>query len=66
MMLFLMIWILLVAAAGGLAVGALWGRELEKGSCGHRAECGLAHISCEGCLSTTGAGRKVSNQTGDR
>ena len=55
MMLFFVIWILLIGAAGCLAVGALWGRELAKGSCGHRDGCGRSRIACEGCASITPA-----------
>ena len=60
MMFFLVIWILLVGAAGCLAVGALWGRELAKGSCGHHADCARARIACEGCTSTTQVRPKAS------
>jgi hypothetical protein len=44
MILFLLIWVVVVAAAGGLAVGALWGRAPQKGSCAGRegADCSLA------------------------
>lgn len=47
MTLFLLIWLVLVAAAAGLAVGALRGRPLRGGSCAVRAVAGPD--ACEGC-----------------
>jgi hypothetical protein len=49
MTLFLLIWVVLVAAAGGLAVGALWGRALRKGSCAGSAVAGCDLAACQGC-----------------
>lgn len=45
MMLFLLVWILMVAAAGGLAVGMLWGRAPRKGSCAGSEGVGCA-LAC--------------------
>lgn len=44
MILFFFVWFLLVAAAGGLALGLLRGRELRKSGC-----AGLTSPACLGC-----------------
>jgi len=49
MLLFLLVWIVLVAAAAGLAVGALRGRVLEGGPCAARLAAGLPIDRCQGC-----------------
>lgn len=49
MSIFLLIWILMLGAAGGLAIGSLWGRKLEKGSCARSAETGHPSVACQGC-----------------
>jgi hypothetical protein len=63
MTLFLTIWVVLVGAAAGLAVGALRGRELRRGSCAGRSLTGGPLDGCGGCVPTddehriTGCGR---------
>lgn len=47
MMLFLLIWFVLVAAAAGLAVGLLRGRPLPGGPCAVRAVAGAR--ACAAC-----------------
>ena len=49
MAVFLLIWILLLGAVSGLAVGALWGRELRKGGCAGQRLAGGRFAECQGC-----------------
>ena len=57
MTLFFIIWLVLVAAAGGLAIGTLWGRLPPRGSCATRARCA---VRCEGCTHTSESRRDAS------
>lgn len=58
MALFFVIWLVLVAAAGGLAIGTLWGRLPPRGSCATRASCAAR---CEGCTRNPELGREASD-----
>jgi len=49
MLLFLLVFAVLLAAAAGLAVGALRGRPLEGGPCAARVASGLPIAVCQGC-----------------
>ena len=54
---FLVIWLVLVAAAGGLAIGTLWGRLPPRGSCATSASCAAR---CAGCTHNPELRREAS------
>jgi hypothetical protein len=64
MTLFLLIWVGLVAAAAGLAVGALWGRPPRKGSCAGSAVAGCALVAYGDCRPGDPVRRHTSSRVG--
>ncbi len=53
---FLAIWLVLIAAVGGLAIGTLWGHHPPQASCARGTACGRR---CSGCGSGLDLGHRA-------
>ncbi len=63
---FLLIWIVLVVAAGGLAVGTLWGRAPRNGHCTGPGAPGCALAAWRDCHPCDSSRHNASSRVNSR